>query len=230
MVQILSQAVEATPDLASYVGNVMTQLMGIDVLMVLRLVGVWLFLIWIVFALWVALDATARYKQWPMAFAWFLFVLPFNVFGFIGYLFMRPVVTLEDKQWTKLESKYLMYELSNVNDCPTCGTIIPAAQNFCAACGTQMNMNCPKCESLQSIYNNNCTQCGEKLRKDEVVVVKEEPAVAVAVEKPLKVNKLAMLFAKAKTSVSSVVNKAKIDTSKEVKQKVEKPAKSEKAK
>jgi len=128
-----------------------------------RILGLWLLIIWIVFALWVAVDASARYKQWQLSVLWFLFVLPFNFLGFIGYLFMRPTVTLDEHQWTKLESKYLMHELSSVNDCPMCGTLIPVAQNFCAVCGTQMNVNCPKCESLQSIYNIHCSTCGEKL-------------------------------------------------------------------
>jgi len=152
-----------TSDIASYVQGLFQQIIGIDVMLAFRILGLWLLIIWIVFALWVAVDASARYKQWQLSVLWFLFVLPFNFLGFIGYLFMRPTVTLDEHQWTKLESKYLMHELSSVNDCPMCGTLIPVAQNFCAVCGTQMNVNCPKCESLQSIYNIHCSTCGEKL-------------------------------------------------------------------
>jgi hypothetical protein len=204
MTTIVAQATTATPpDVGTYVQEVFQSLMGIDVMLALKLVGVWIFLIWVVFALWVAFDAASRYKRWPVAIIWFIFVLPFNVFGFVGYLFMRPVVTLEEKQWTKLESKYLMHELSSVNDCPTCSTLVPVTQNYCAACGTQMNVNCPKCDSLQSIYNGFCSHCGQKLtpeKKEEVVEEKE-----VAVRGPRVLDRIGAIILQAKDNVTGAM-------------------------
>jgi uncharacterized OB-fold protein len=204
---MFAQAANNPPDLGVYVQDLFQSLIGVDVAVVLRFVAIWVFLIWFVFALWVAFDAAARYKQWPVAVVWFLFVLPFNVFGFIGYLFMRPVVTLEEKQWTKLESKYLMHELSSVNDCPSCGTLIPTTQNFCAACGTQMNVNCPKCESLQSIYNSFCSGCGSKLTPEPREIPKEE--VVAAPPKQKMFDKIGSIVLQAKSAVTGVVSAAK---------------------
>jgi RNA polymerase subunit RPABC4/transcription elongation factor Spt4 len=121
-----------------------------------------------------------------------------------------------------------MYELSNVNDCPSCGTIIPASQNFCAVCGTQMNMNCPKCETLQSIYNNNCTHCGEKLRADEVIVLKQSSEIVneKSIKAP-KVNQFAKIFNKAKSGIVDLAAslKAKPLAEGQSTQKSEKPKK-----
>lgn len=177
MYTLLAQVATApTADIGTYIQDLFQKAIGIDVMLAFRVLGLWIFIIWLVFALWVAVDASARYKQWQVAVLWFLFVLPFNILGFIGYLFMRPSVTLDEHQWTKLESKYLMHELSSVNDCPMCGTLIPVSQNFCAVCGTQMNVNCPKCESIQSIYYVHCSNCGEKLGDSD----KQESTLKVA--------------------------------------------------
>ncbi|MCC7304038.1 zinc ribbon domain-containing protein [bacterium] len=166
MVSFLAQTTSAPSDIGVYVQGVFQQMIGIDVMLAFRLLGIWIFIVWLVFALWVAIDASARYRKWQIAVLWFLFVLPFNVLGFIGYLFMRPAVSLEEQRWTKLESKYLMHELSSVNDCPTCGTLVPMSSNFCGVCGTQMNINCKKCESIQSIYTIYCSMCGERLGEE----------------------------------------------------------------
>ena len=171
MVTYLAQAASdgASADFGVYTRELFNQLLGVDIFVIFKLFAFWLFFIWVVFALWVAFDASNRYKNWYTALLWFIFVLPFNLIGFIGYLFMRPVVTLEEKQWTKLEGKYLMQELSNINDCPNCGTIVPSTQHFCAACGTQMNVKCHGCGSMQSIYNIHCGACGEQLQRPNKV-------------------------------------------------------------
>lgn len=172
MYTLLAQAGTPAADIGTYLQSMFQQAIGIDVMLAFKMLGLWVFIIWLVFALWVAVDASARYKQWQVAVLWFLFVLPFNVLGFVGYLFMRPPVTIDEHQWTKLESKYLMHELSSVNDCPTCGTLVPVSNNFCPVCGTQMNVTCAKCEATQSIYHIHCTNCGEKIGEEQKQVSK----------------------------------------------------------
>lgn len=172
MYTLLAQAGTPATDIGTYLQSMFQQAIGIDVMLAFKMLGLWVFIIWLVFALWVAVDASARYKQWQVAVLWFLFVLPFNVLGFVGYLFMRPPVTIDEHQWTKLESKYLMHELSSVNDCPTCGTLVPVSHNFCPVCGTQMNVTCAKCEATQSIYHIHCTNCGEKIGEEQKQVSK----------------------------------------------------------
>lgn len=191
MLGILAQTTSNPADIGTYMQNIFQQVIGIDVMLAFRLLGVWVFIIWLVFALWVAVDASARYRNWQVAVLWFLFVLPFNILGLIGYLFMRPAVTIDEQKWTKLESKYLMHELSSVNDCPTCGTLVPVSNNFCGACGTQMNINCPKCESLQSIYTVFCSSCGERLGE----VPQQNTTIVITEKRP-------SLFHKVKTVVN----------------------------
>jgi uncharacterized OB-fold protein len=202
MLTFLAQTAAPSADIGTYIQGLFQQALGIDVMLAFRLLAFWTFIIWLVFALWVAIDASARYKQWHVAMLWFLFVLPFNILGFIGYLFMRPNVTLDEHQWTKLESKYLMHELSSVNDCPTCGTLVPVTQNYCAVCGTQMNLNCPKCEALQSIYHVYCSNCGQRLGED----AKMESTLKVVSYKPNLLQKLGEAVLSARTSFINAAN------------------------
>jgi len=174
MIGILVQTIaeDTSADLGVYTQKVFNELLGIDIMLAFKMLVFWIFFIWVIFALWVAFDASTRYKSWYVSLFWFIFVLPFNVIGFIGYLFMRPVVTLEEKQWTNLEGKFLMQELSNLNDCPTCGTLVAANQDFCAVCGTKMTDTCSSCGTSQSIYNLHCISCGNKMSTDNAETVK----------------------------------------------------------
>ncbi|WKZ29844.1 MAG: hypothetical protein QY314_03475 [Candidatus Dojkabacteria bacterium] len=200
-------------DISGYIGQVLDSLLGIDILFVLKVLVTWLFIIWIVFALWVAVDAMQRYRNPLFAILWFVFVAPFNFLGLIGYLFIRPTLTLEEKEWTKLEGKYLMHELSNINDCPQCKTMVPTSSNYCIVCGYQMNTTCGKCEYVQSVFNNYCLSCGEKLREDapEVSTVKTKEATAkISVSTPATETPVsaASSVAETMTSVSTKLQSA----------------------
>jgi predicted RNA-binding Zn-ribbon protein involved in translation (DUF1610 family) len=166
-------------DLNDYLGGMVASVLGFNntdlIVVLLRGAVVWLLIVWLVFAFWVAFDAMQRYKNQFVALLWFIFVLPFNFLGLLGYIFIRPSLTIEEKEWTKLEAKYLMYELSNVNDCPSCKTMVPAGSNYCPVCGYQMNVTCANCNSIQSIYNMHCVQCGSRLREDDKLQVEVEP-------------------------------------------------------
>ncbi len=233
MYAFLAQSADTTNslDLGEYTQSLFKALVGVDVMLVFRVMIVWFFIIWLVFALWVAVDAVNRYKEWPMALIWFIFVLPFNVLGFIGYLFMRPVVTLEEKQWTKLESKYLMYELSSVNDCPSCHTLVPVGHNYCAVCGTQMNVNCPQCDTLQSIYNGFCSSCGKKLTPEEKKVVEEAVEMKPVVsdkKKSTVVERINGLMGRIKSSLTATTQAVSKSLSAKKNSKVEKKESNEK--
>lgn len=231
MLGFLVQAAETTNslDIGDYTQALFKSLVGVDVMLTFRLLFAWLFIIWVIFALWVAVDAVNRYRQWPVAVFWFLFVVPFNVLGFIGYLFMRPVVTLEEKQWTKLESKYLMYELSSVNDCPSCHTLVPTSHNYCAVCGTQMNVNCPKCDVLQSIYNGFCSSCGTKLTPEEKKVVDELVAEQASVGTSSEVSTVKKVTLAERLSQAVKKIKASIDSSTKALSRAMTPKKKEKS-
>jgi hypothetical protein len=225
MLQFYAQTATPTPsvvpsvtpttstEISGYVQQVVTSLLGIDIMFVLRVVLVWLFIIWMVFALWVAMDAIQRYKNPVFGILWFIFVAPFNFLGLIGYLFIRPTLTMEEKEWTKLEGKYLMHELSNINDCPRCKTMVPTSSNYCVVCGYQMNTTCEKCEYVQSVFNNYCLSCGKKLRDD----VQETPAVPevlvtqstkTVVETPISTVNGSPTIAQTVTTVSSQLSTA----------------------
>lgn len=197
---LIAQAVTVTPiptevvvptttpitDVGLFLENMFFNMVGVDMKTAFATLAIWAFIVWLVFALWVGFDAVQRYKQWFIAFLWFLFVLPFNFIGLIGYIFMRPTQTTEEKQWAKLEGKYLMYELSNVNDCPNCKTLIPNTFTFCPVCGYKMTVSCKGCGTEQSIYNSFCTKCGKTLNTQ---VFQQESASEGKKQSKIKMNK-----------------------------------------
>lgn len=171
MINLLAQTVTPTPvsdslDIGTFVQTTVNQAIGIDVVLLLRIVFIWSAIVWLIFVFWVAIDALQRYKNPIVPFLWFVFVLPFNILGLIGYLFIRPNNTLDEKEWSKLENKYLMAELTKVNDCPRCGTTLAENNPFCPICGTSMTVKCSECNHEQNVYNNFCVSCGKELKKE----------------------------------------------------------------
>ena len=54
------------------------------------LVMLYLTIVWMLFPVWVFIDAQKKFKNFWVAFLLFLFILPLNVLGLIFYLVVRP--------------------------------------------------------------------------------------------------------------------------------------------
>jgi|GEM_PF-5134978 len=155
---------------SDYVGDTLNALANIDIIALLRVFIFWLLFIWLVFAFWVSADAIKRYKHWIWGIFWFIFILPFNFLGLLLYLFVRPVYTNKEREWTDLEAKYLLYELSAVNECPSCKTIIPMDYKFCPVCGFKMFKICKNCKTEQTIFNSYCHFCGAEFKSENILM------------------------------------------------------------
>lgn len=58
--------------------------------LVSRFFILYLLVLWILFPIWVYLDAKKRYNSSYLATIFFIFILPFNLPGFVFYLIIRP--------------------------------------------------------------------------------------------------------------------------------------------
>ncbi len=217
MINLFAQTVTPTPvsdslDIGTFLQTTVNQAIGIDVVLLLRIIFIWTAIIWLIFVFWVAIDALQRYKNPIIPFLWFIFVLPLNILGLIGYLFIRPNSTLDEKEWSKLENKYLMAELTKVNDCPRCGTTLSENHPFCPVCGTSMTITCSQCNHEQNVYNNFCISCGQELLKEKVMIASKP--VESTEKDPIvtsdKINNIKKGFFGAITSLSSRISQKSI--------------------
>ncbi len=148
---------------SDFVVKLIESITNVDAMLLLKLLGLWLLLVWGIFSFWVLFDALKRYKSPFIPIVWFLFVLPFNVLGFLGYLFIRPSFTKEEEMYMELDKLFLQYEAYKVTVCPTCKTVVPSSLHYCPKCGTSLLIKCNKCGKLMPIDYKFCTYCGAGL-------------------------------------------------------------------
>lgn len=174
----------------NFVGNTLDAFTRMDIVLILRIILIWIAIVWLVFAIWAAIDASSRYSKWYIPVLWFLFILPGNILGFIGYMLIRPTLTLEEQEYLDLESKYIKYELLKVVECPQCGTVLDSDTNYCPNCGYKMLVKCPSCGYEQSIFNKHCVKCGVRLNTEIVVNkdIKVEDTKIVKIKKANDIN------------------------------------------
>ncbi len=165
----VSATVTPTPtgEFSEFLINLIEDTVHIDALFLLKAIGFWLAFVWIVFSIWVFYDAAQRYKNPLVPVFWFVFVLPFNVLGFVGYLLARPLHTVEDSRFMEKEGQLLDYELSQVVICPRCGRAQSIDNAYCFECGTALKVKCKKCGAENPVTYMYCVSCGASLVEDK---------------------------------------------------------------
>ncbi len=155
-----AQAVANQDSFTNFTVDLIETITHLDIVALLKAIGAWIFFIWAFFSVWVLLDAYKRYKNPIVPFLWFLFILPFNLLGFLGYLFIRPTFTREEEMYIELDRQFLIYEVNKLVTCPACGNVHDIGTKYCASCGTSLMVKCPKCKSEMPISYQHCTNCG----------------------------------------------------------------------
>ena len=160
--------VKVNDGFSDFVVKLLESITNLDAMLLFKLVGIWLVVVWGIFSLWVLFDALKRYKNPIIPLVWFLFVLPFNILGFLGYLFIRPTFTKEEEVYMKMDKLFLQYEAYKLTVCPVCKTVVPSSLHFCPKCGTSLVVKCEECGKFMPIDYKFCTNCGAELPKVEV--------------------------------------------------------------
>ncbi len=165
----VSATVTPTPtgEFSEFVINLIEDTVHIDAVFLLKAIGYWLVFVWLVFSVWVFYDAVQRYRNPLVPVFWFVFVLPFNVLGFVGYLLARPLHTVEDSRFMEKEGQLLDYELSQVVVCPSCGRAQSTDNAYCFECGAALKVKCKKCGAENPVTYTYCVSCGASLVKNE---------------------------------------------------------------
>lgn len=122
-----------------------------------------LVVIWFFIAVWVWIDSGERTRNILFRIFSVLLVAPFNVVGLIIYLILRPKETIENVYWGDLERRYLLYETSELGDCPQCGDQLSPGFNICPSCSYELKVKCKGCEMMLDRKWNFCPYCKEKV-------------------------------------------------------------------
>lgn len=93
-----------------------------------------------------------------MVLATILPIFPF--IGVIGYLMVRPVLTLADKQELELDAELKKELLKNYGKCSNCGYDVKSDYVVCPKCQNKINDVCSSCGKALDIGWRACPYCG----------------------------------------------------------------------
>lgn len=126
----------------------------------LRVIFIYLFILWVAIVIWVARDIVSRSRNLFFQVFVILLVIGLNIFGLFIYLIIRPPQTLLEGYQVDLEQKALTEE----EVCVNCNRSLPLEFKFCPYCQEQTRKTCLKCKKLMSKNWQICAYCGHKIK------------------------------------------------------------------
>ncbi len=123
----------------------------------LRLLGLFIILIWLSLVFWTYRDAK---KRGSFAFSWATAVFFFNFFGWLIYLILRPPEYLEEVKDRELDIRTKETQLKKQGlHCPAC--FRPCEEDFqvCPYCFKKLKKPCPNCNRLLKLDWAVCPYC-----------------------------------------------------------------------
>lgn len=122
------------------------------------------FIFWLVVVSWVWTDISERTKKSVLGIIFRVFatllVLFIPILGLIIYFIIRPPSTIEEAKWADLERRYLIYETSELGDCPNCKSQLQPGFVYCPVCGYQIKEQCVGCKEYFKKEWKMCPYCG----------------------------------------------------------------------
>ncbi len=112
-----------------------------------------LIFLWIFIIIWVYRDADRRGMSGVL---WALLVFVGNIIGLIIYLIVRN---------DSFSAKGI--ESTAIEPCPTCGTMVRQAFDYCPGCGKKLRNSCPSCGKPVTTGWKVCPFCEAKLTDKE---------------------------------------------------------------
>lgn len=179
--------------------------------------------LWVLIALWVWFDSGERTKAYFFRVLSVIVVFFGQILGLFLYFILRSKSTLTEQYWADLEKRFLLYETSELGDCPNCGDHLMPGFNNCPNCNYTLKVKCPGCEVMLDKDWNYCPYCSTEIAgvyPDKATLVKEIRAENRQKQKETD-KAVAQKFNMVKSSVGGYLNKvkqkaAKSNSSKEV--------------
>jgi RNA polymerase subunit RPABC4/transcription elongation factor Spt4 len=127
----------------------------------LRIVGLYLLLLYLATIFWTIRDAQRRIENpiVPYLAGVLAAVVPF--LGVFAYLILRPSETLSEAYERQLAEESLLSEAETRIVCPTCHERVQEEWLLCPHCRTRLKRVCPSCAKLIRPEWNICPYCAK---------------------------------------------------------------------
>jgi RNA polymerase subunit RPABC4/transcription elongation factor Spt4 len=141
----------------------------------LRLIFIYLVVLWIASAYWAFRDMQQRSDNAILPYlvaAGIILFTPFLFFFAIWvYKIIRPHEKIGEVWERNLAEEALLNEVESVRHCPTCERRVDEEWIICPSCRTRLNRVCPNCSRLVGLDWSLCAWCGKDFERREVVPV-----------------------------------------------------------
>ncbi len=138
----------------------------------LRMVGIYLIILWIATAYWAFRDMQQRSDNailpYLVAAGIILFTPVFFVFAVWVYKIVRPHEKIGEVWERNLAEEALLAEVEAIRHCPTCERRVNEEWIICPSCRTRLNRVCPNCSRLVGLDWSLCAWCGKDFERREV--------------------------------------------------------------
>ena len=138
----------------------------------LRMIGVYLVILWLATAYWAFRDMQQRSDNailpYLAAAGIILFTPVFFIFGYWIYKIVRPHEKIGEVWERNLAEEALLAEVEAIHHCPTCERRIDDEWIICPTCRTRLNRVCPNCSRLVGLDWSLCAWCGKDFERADL--------------------------------------------------------------
>jgi len=165
-------------DILNQIGDTVGGVIGsAPVQLGLRLVAIYLIVIWLASAYWGFRDMQQRSDNpilpYLVAAGIILFTPIFFILAVWIYKIIRPHEKIGEVWERNLAEEALLNEVESIHHCPGCDRRINDEWIICPTCRTRLNRVCPNCSRLVGMDWSLCAWCGKDFERREV------PAAAI---------------------------------------------------
>jgi hypothetical protein len=137
----------------------------------LRMIGVYLVILWLATAYWAFRDMQQRSDNailpYLAAAGIILFTPVFFILAVWVYKIVRPHEKIGEVWERNLAEEALLAEVEAIHHCPTCERRIDDEWIICPTCRTRLNRVCPNCSRLVGLDWSLCAWCGKDFERRE---------------------------------------------------------------
>jgi hypothetical protein len=182
----------------------------------LRLIGIYLIVIWLASAYWAFRDMQQRSDNvilpYLAAAGIILFTPVFFILGVWIYKIIRPHEKIGEVWERNLAEEALLAEVEAIHHCPGCDRTINDEWIICPTCRTRLNRVCPNCSRLVGMDWSLCAWCGKDFERREVAAAAIESSAGkrdATGRMPTPANAPAQLRSTTRTPVAAQGNPRK---------------------
>ena len=143
----------------------------------LRMIGVYLVILWLASAYWAFRDMQQRsdnpFLPYLAAAGIILFTPIFFILAVWIYKIVRPHERIGEVWERNLAEEALLAEVEAIHHCPTCERRIDDEWIICPTCRTRLNRVCPNCSRLVGMDWSLCAWCGKDFERREMPAAME---------------------------------------------------------